>query len=341
MSGEVESPLQYPVQGGRRIASGRDAAGVRDQDRVEGRQFSSPEDPDDDQAPLCGVCGRKIQPRSLRPGAPRCPKHRRDAIVPFIVYRGSETPTTAEERRRLQAQTDADRAAAVLPRPARELTREHVVEVAYKNGALKIVAARLQHQAAHDGRPVPDDDEALALAKEVVAEFGITSPANLPRPIVERLPRWKFTKLALGPNPYGRKIGAKAGGGAGGATVSIQIGPARLGRWRLPERLKPGAKPMPPDRLMQRRVKRDRVAEEAASRVGRLRAERLARQAMARLRADNTGNTDRQREAHTLVRVQGLRQAEAARRMGISRQTVADLLKKFDKTNKIKDIAGG
>jgi hypothetical protein len=68
-------------------------------------------------------------------------------------------------------------------------------------------------------------------------------------------------------------------------------------------------------------------------RESRTSAERIADKAAirrARRELSDIG-TERQREAHILVRVQGLRQAEAARQLGIGRQTLADLLAKFDR----------
>jgi len=73
-------------------------------------------------------------------------------------------------------------------------------------------------------------------------------------------------------------------------------------------------------------------------RVGKLKAEREAKRALVELKDQGAGRTDRQREAHVLVRIelQGKRgaKAEAARRMGIERQTLDDLLKKYDKATK-------
>ncbi len=51
------------------------------------------------------------------------------------IYRGTEAPTTREERKRLQAEADAARAHALLPKPDIRLTREQLIEIAQQNGA--------------------------------------------------------------------------------------------------------------------------------------------------------------------------------------------------------------
>ena len=64
--------------------------------------------------------------------------------------------------------------------------------------------------------------------------------------------------------------------------------------------------------------------------VERIKGKRRAQQAEVELAG--TGNSDRQLEAHILVRIQGLSMAEAGRRLGgIRRQSVASLLKKYDR----------
>src|SRR5262245_45623969 len=106
MAKKVEQPHQYPVQSGRRIASGNGS--VRDRERVESkaRGASGPTDA----AVTCGVCGVVIPPRSIRPGAPRCAKHRTDAITASAVYH--ETAKRKAERAEREA-----KAAAMLPFP--------------------------------------------------------------------------------------------------------------------------------------------------------------------------------------------------------------------------------
>jgi hypothetical protein len=201
-------------------------------------------------------------------------------------------------------------AVAPKPTPPPEYTREHLIEIAWKNGSLKMLVARLQYEAECEGRTL-HDDTALARAKEIVANFGVTSPQNMPHEVTAAPPRWKHAKLVLGPNPYGRKVSTG---------VETPVGSHVSGDG---------------SRSKREEKRAANVAREAAKRVSELRAERRAKHTLEELRATDTGNSDRQRQAHVLVRLQGLSMAEAGRRMKppVHRQTVADLLKKFDRSS--------
>ena len=310
----VEDPLQYPAQAGRRIKAG--VGSVRDREEGDGRQVDTG-GPDDGQALTCGAreadgtaCGRPVTPRSIRPGAVLCPWHRRDAVAPVVIHRGTARPTTPDERQRLQAKADADRSAALVATPEPGRSVEQNIKLAKRTGALKIIAARHQAAAERAGAPI-DDSTAFAMATADVTAFGRTTPKNLPHEYTAAPAEFHgpgrliagYARLGLGRpgNLKGRRVR-----GSGGTGTSGPVGGAVGG----------DGKPNGKD------------AKDAHARKARLQAQREA----ARFRGDaGTAGTDRQREAHVLVRIERLSKAEAGRRMGINRQSVADLLWRYDK----------
>jgi hypothetical protein len=317
----IENPFEQPVQNGRQIVPGtrsvRDGYKEGKADRVQ----ALPDALDDGEPLRCGKCRRKLAPRSIRPGAVLCPRCRPDSNINVVIYRGTEAPTPPEERRRLQARADELRAAALEPRPEREITREHAIEIAAKNGALNYVAAKVEAMFEGVGK-VLSEDEALALAKDVVAEFGSTAgppgPPNYPHAYTEPTPASKHARLMMGKHPRGRRV-----------TSSVVHDPVLLPSDG--NRIERGPRPLAP-------LKSVDPWRPVTERIEKLRAERAAARALLELEEARAGNSDRQRQAHVLVRVQGLSRAEAGRRLGgISKQAVDKLLRKFDMSQTLRE----
>jgi phage FluMu protein Com len=322
---QVENPFENPVQNGRRIVAG--TGSVRDHERKDDRAPSPPGAPDDGEPLRCGKCGRTIKACSIRPGAVRCPRCRPEAVVSVIIDRGTEAPTTPEERRRIQEKADAERAAALAPKTEREMTREHVIEIAAKNGALSWCAARIKSEFERVGEFI-SENEALALAKDVVANFGSTDGGRRGRPNYPHLygepgVPWAYQKLELGRHPSGRRVTASG-------DVKVML-PGGDGTYK--ENLK---RELPPPKLTN-------PWSAVMERVEKLQAARALSRAVVELEAADAGNSDRQRQAHVLVRVRGLSLAEAGRRLNppASKQAIAKLLAKFDKSTKSATSQGG
>jgi len=313
MPKKIEDPLEYPVQHGRRIKAS--TGSVRDKDRVDGRDLTLPNAADNHEPLVCGRCKRNVSRRSIKPGSVLCARCRRDAIPEVYIYREPEDRRADNARR--AAEDNAARAAAAAKPPRPPLTREHAVEIAWKNGALTREAHKIEDQAEREGQRLTPD-EAMARAKDVVAEFGDTSQAphekpsvtlpHYPHPCVPSAPGWKDTRIIAGPFPSGRHVR----GGSDSHWVGLLPTDAR-GRPGRPRK----------------------IVDDTAARVEALRLARKVRNERAALDADGVGS-ERQREAYVLVRVQGLRLAEAGRRMSppISGPAVKKLLTKFDKATK-------
>jgi hypothetical protein len=158
-------------------------------------------------------------------------------------------------------------------------------------------------------------------AREANAEARVLdTEATLRAPLPARTPARMVKKLetiAGGRHPRGRRIS------------NTQVG-SDIGLAPPPPPGAPGAR--------RRRSRAEIIAADAKARVDRRRAERLARKVTDALKDAGAGNTDRQREAFVLVNVTlGNRRgakAEAARRLGIGRQTLADLLEKYNKSKR-------
>lgn len=254
----------------------------------------------------CGKCGQRIKPRSIKPGALLCPSCREDALPSVVIYR--EPPNRREKRLRREADEDAARAARPRSVAVPELTPEHLIAIAWRNGALNIVAARLQSEAERDGRPVPDDDTAIHLAKTIIVDYGSTAGGaagqpNYPHHFEAPGPSWQHVKLGYGPHLTGRRV---------------RGAPKYVGMVR---------RPLTP--------RESGILKDAKDRVAKLRAAREVKAARAELEAAGAGNTAHQREAHILVRIEGLSRAEAGRRLGgITKQAVSKLLEKYDRAEK-------
>jgi hypothetical protein len=210
------------------------------------------------------------------------------------------------------------------------LTREHLIEMARANGALAGVAEHVTAARLEAGRPV-SEDEALELAKSIVVAFGSTAGVAHGGHTEPNYPH-EYVASSESGSRYPGIVPAQA-------TADLErlaAGPHSTGR-----RGTGGQRPLIPSAADKRRAAR--AAKQARARLDELRAARLAKSARAELAAAGAGNSDRQREAHVLVRIElrGRRgaKAEAARRMVIHRQTLDDLLKKYDKANKPKKSA--
>jgi len=154
---------------------------------------------------------------------------------------------------------------------------------------------------------------AEALVLDTEATLRAPLPARTPARMIKKL-----ETLAGGRHPRGRRINTSA-------RVGSDIGIAEP-----PPPGSPGAR--------RRRSKAEMIAADKQAQLDRRKTERLARKVTDALKDAGAGNTDRQREAFVLVNVTlGNRRgakAEAARRLGIGRQTLADLLEKYDKSTR-------
>lgn len=259
----------------------------------------------------------------------------------FVVYRGTAPITTPEERRRLEDERDRDRLtalhAALVAKIEEPKTREHLIEIAHKNGALAVTAYTLQEQSKGTDRPL-SDDEAMDRAKDAIAEFGDTTgpwrgdphyPHAFVAPRADEYDQAK--RIVWGKNPRGKRNGPKL------ASDGLVRAGKRKKNWRdltltfvpMPAPKQGGQRGLrTPARIrIEEKQLREAKAEAIAKRVQERERQRAQEQ------AESTMASARQLEAHILVRVHGLSRAKAGEQMvpPIKKQNVAELLAKFDK----------
>jgi hypothetical protein len=254
----------------------------------------------------------------------------------FVVYRGNAPITTPEERRRLEDERDRDRLTALHASTVAQIeapkTREHLIEIAHKNGALAVTAYVLQEQSKGTDRPL-SDDEALDRAKNAIAEFGDTTGHRRGEPhyphafVAPRADEYDQAKrIVWGKHPRGKRNGPKlASDGlvrSGKRKKNGQDLTLTFVRMPAPKYLRTPAR----IRIEEKQL-REAKAEAVAKRLQERERQRAQEQ------TEDTRASARQREAHILVRVQGLSLAKAGEQMvpPIKKQNVARLLAKFDR----------
>lgn len=175
------------------------------------------------------------------------------------------------------------------------ITREQAIEIARRNGALQAVADWLMQASARAGELI-SEELARTWAEVVIADYGDTTGRTANEIMA---PFWPSPgTMPDGPRTRGWRVTGQA---QRLRTAQLIIGP-------------------------RRRAADERAKVEVAIRA---RARTLARRAQAFI---EDAGPDRQRQAHALVRIELLSLAEAGRRMGVTKQAVAKLLKKYDRT---------
>jgi hypothetical protein len=156
---------------------------------------------------ICEVCGAAIPPRSIVPGRMRCPRHRdTDVVAPA----GPKRPDVGVVWK------SPEQRAPVPPSPApaaRPFTREHVIEIAWKNGSLTRLVEYLKIEGERAGHLL-DDDRAMEMAKHIIADYGVTygneRAADIMAPHIEPAAPDALQRLGMGTRPSGWRVKGQA-----------------------------------------------------------------------------------------------------------------------------------